>query len=75
MPKSHSSSSVATSATSLQQPLPPNETDQPASANTASAAAAAKMYRSVKGVVRDPKTGKGTIIQYDSNCIVGTTKE
>lgn len=61
MSKSHSSCSVAASATSLQQqPLPPNDTDQPAAANTATAAAAAKMYRSVKGVVRDPKTGKGT---------------
>lgn len=61
MSKSHSSSSVAASASSLQQSLPPNETEQPASANTVSSAAAAKMYRSVKGVVRDPKTGKGTM--------------
>lgn len=53
LPKSHSNSSVATAAL---QPLPPStENDQPA----AGAAAAAKMYRSVKGVVRDPKTGKG----------------
>lgn len=49
LPKSHSSSSVAT----LQPLLPTAENDQPATA------AAAKMYRSVKGVVRDPKTGKG----------------
>lgn len=51
LPKSHSLTSVATAAF---QPLPPAaENDQPA------ASATAKMYRSVKGVVRDPKTGKG----------------
>lgn len=61
LPKSHSSTSVATAAGF--QPLPPTaETDQPPAAATptaAATAAAAKMYRSVKGVVRDPKTGKG----------------
>jgi len=59
LPKSHSSSSVATAAAAL-QPLPPvAENDQ-----TAAGAAAAKMYRSVKGVVRDPKTGKGEFDVY-----------
>lgn len=57
LPKSHSSSSVATAVAAL-QPLPPTaDSEQPPAA--AAAAAAAKMYRSVKGVVRDPKTGKG----------------
>lgn len=70
MSKSHSSSSVAASASSLQQSLPPNETDQTAGANTVSSAAAAKMYRSVKGVVRDPKTGKGTIYHHRTSIVI-----
>ena len=57
LPKSHSSSSVAAAAL---QPLPPSAENEQAVAG----AAAAKMYRSVKGVVRDPKTGKGRCVTY-----------